>query len=368
MSDLDLSSLANDIPITLKSLVKPPRFNGGQSPDEQEYQSLVSQIQLYMANNALIAMPPSLWSLENLTVLSLRNNSIASIPSGIAKLTNLEELNLANNNLRWLPWELLQLLGPGKALKKLHVRPNPLFAGLQPNIINGKLDIPVSSIAYREYLAELRGSAGLDEDEEQEDDMPSRWLHKLLDGLWQLMGAVDAESLQKRGPQCLWDDEGANFVLRSFPIAVSEVAYFQKDGTSMTNRKAIRPSRLPQQASFVLADPYAVEQKVMAGSRVPSLLELAMTQCAASLEAEKRDLEQLLPSDTSVPVLRAINETYDTMAEGGRVCTSCSRSYIIPRTEWIEYWHCIPKNASAISAEEMFWPFLRRGCSWACVP
>jgi hypothetical protein len=369
LSDLQLSCLPNDVPIALQSLVKQPRFDtGSQSPDEHEYRSLASQIQLYLANNTLNALPPSLWSLENLTVLSIRNNGITSIPSGIAKLSSLEELNLANNKLRWLPWELLQLLGPGKSLTKLHVRPNPFFVGVEPNTVIGKLIMPGTVNEYQNQLMALRTCAGLADEEDKDKDLRSRWLHKLLAGLWQTMETVDSESLLERGPKCLWDQCGADFALRSFPIAISKVSYFRNDGTLQPTQEATPPSRSAQHIIYQPADPHEKITEHVRGSRVPSLLELAMGRCAASLEAERRDLEDLLPSDAPTPVLRAICETYETMAEGGRVCTSCSRRYIIPRTEWIEYWHCIPKNASAISSDEMFWPFLRRGCSWACVP
>jgi hypothetical protein len=70
--------------------------------------------------------------------------------------------------------------------------------------------------------------------------------------------------------------------------------------------------------------------------------------------------------------------------EGGdRKCTICSRPFIIPRTEWIEWWEISKSVAGAVVASaasplgrmenmrdafEKKVPLMRRGCSWLCVP
>jgi hypothetical protein len=126
LSDLGLLSLPPSIS-SLETLVRIPRYANA----EGFYESLQPAIQLFLANNALKKLPPAIFDLKGLTVLSLRNNNLASLPGSICRLTNLVELNVANNNLRYLPWELLQLLGPDKPLKKLHVKPNPLVKGVE---------------------------------------------------------------------------------------------------------------------------------------------------------------------------------------------------------------------------------------------
>lgn len=363
--NLAISKLSPEIPCLLKSLVTPPRFsNGSLAPHEQQFQSLVSKTQLYLANNLLTDLPATLWSVQNLTVLSLRNNGLVEIPGAIGQLRQLKELNLGNNKLRWLPWELLGLMGEER-LTKVHVRPNPFFVGFDVAAFPKYIDLPRTSAIYDSILADLRDSAGLGA-EGGDMDMPSRWLLRLLEGLWQTMKDLDGKSLSERGPKCLFDNEGIDFVLRSFPVASSEIAYLEADGTCVRQRNAPRPSRTPQHKNHVPADPYATMEMSIGTSRVPSLLELAMTRCADSLQAGNSGLKQLMPTDMPVPVMNAIDEVYDAINEGGRICTSCSRRYVIPRTEWVEYWHCIPKSASIINLDEMFWPFLRRGCSWAC--
>ncbi|KAI1784765.1 hypothetical protein LXA43DRAFT_901051 [Ganoderma leucocontextum] len=77
-------------------------------------------IQIYLANNFISKLPPELFRVNALTVLSLRSNELTFVPPQIAQLTALQELNLAQNKLRWLPAEML-----GMRLTKLTVSGNP---------------------------------------------------------------------------------------------------------------------------------------------------------------------------------------------------------------------------------------------------
>lgn len=43
----------------------------------------------------------------------------------------------------------------------------------------------------------------------------------------------------------------------------------------------------------------------------------------------------------------------------GQKCSVCRKIYVVPRTEWLEWW--------SVEGEGGL-PFLRRGCSWGCVP
>lgn len=353
------------MPSTLQSLVKIPRFfDSSHPPGEAEFQSLAAKIQIFLANNSLSYLPPSIWSLENLTVLSLRNNQLTSIPSGIGKLTNLVELNLANNKLRWLPWEILKLLGPGKSLTKLHIRPNPFFVGVKADVpfLTGKFTLPSESSAYEEKIKSLKDDMDVYNSNKSH---PARWLCKLMEGIHQTIQQVDRDVLSTHGPKCLWE-EPDRFASSCVYIASTSCWYLESDGMPTRTMKTFAPSRAPLTESYLLADPYQSQPKAAAQSRVPSLLELCMTQCAAS--PILRQLESLLPPDAPTPVLRALEETCVAVNDGGRICSVCSRSYQIPRVEWIEYWHCIPRNASTLSPEDIFLPFLRRGCSFACVP
>lgn len=84
--------------------------------------------------------------------------------------------------------------------------------------------------------------------------------------------------------------------------------------------------------------------------------------------------------------LSKILEDAQTLREaeaGDRKCTKCSRTFVIPRTEWIEWWEIAKAQetrglASAASPLRHFEnkrddmenvvPLMRRGCSWKCVP
>ncbi|VDC04255.1 unnamed protein product [Peniophora sp. CBMAI 1063] len=76
-------------------------------------------LELNLAANAIYALPPGLFALDNLTFLSLRGNRLEYLPPQIYRLRRLEVLNVSNNLLRYLPAELCEL-----PLKQLYVHPN----------------------------------------------------------------------------------------------------------------------------------------------------------------------------------------------------------------------------------------------------
>ncbi|KAI0351872.1 hypothetical protein OH77DRAFT_1429165 [Trametes cingulata] len=78
------------------------------------------ELQMFLANNVITRLPPELFRVSSLTVLSLRANALTTVPPQIAQLTSLQELNLAQNQLRWLPAEMLNM-----RLTKLSVAGNP---------------------------------------------------------------------------------------------------------------------------------------------------------------------------------------------------------------------------------------------------
>lgn len=109
-----------------------------------------------------------------------------------------------------------------------------------------------------------------------------------------------------------------------------------------------------------------------------SLLEIATQECARS--PFSGELRSLLPGDGPESVARLVDLATDVQAEGGRTCSVCRRSYIIPRTEWVEWWQlnwcCDSFQLPAAHEDDMprtlpkdnYVPILRRGCSWACRP
>ncbi|KAI0690213.1 hypothetical protein BC835DRAFT_1307995 [Cytidiella melzeri] len=70
---------------------------------------VLNEVNLLLGNNAITKLPVELFSLHNLTVLSMRNNLLTFLPPQIALLTNLRELNVAQNKLTYLPAEMLEM-------------------------------------------------------------------------------------------------------------------------------------------------------------------------------------------------------------------------------------------------------------------
>ena len=104
--------------------------------------------------------------------------------------------------------------------------------------------------------------------------------------------------------------------------------------------------------------------------RVPSLLELALRACYKAPQLSQ--LPFLLPEDVDVEhLIQLLKQTLYLKEAGGRECSVCGREYIVPRTEWVEWWCLLPPNSSgkhesALDRSGVPIPFLRRGCSWAC--
>ncbi|KAL8649677.1 MAG: hypothetical protein Q9226_005475 [Calogaya cf. arnoldii] len=127
LSHMGLFKLQESTLEPLKFLVA-ERSTSQHDAESQTFETLVPNLQLYLANNLLFQMPGQLFNLLNLTVLSLRQNNLIEIPSAIGDLVNLRELNVSNNRLRWLPHEVLQLLS--KNLKNYRFHPNPFIQPL----------------------------------------------------------------------------------------------------------------------------------------------------------------------------------------------------------------------------------------------
>ncbi|KAF9563977.1 L domain-like protein [Agrocybe pediades] len=78
---------------------------------------------MFLGQNNISKLPPELWTLHNLSILSLRNNQISYLPPEIGQLRNLQSLNVASNNLKYLPAELMTL----EKLTTLIIFPNPFI-------------------------------------------------------------------------------------------------------------------------------------------------------------------------------------------------------------------------------------------------
>ncbi|KAL8803724.1 MAG: hypothetical protein Q9182_002999 [Xanthomendoza sp. 2 TL-2023] len=121
-------------------------------------------------------------------------------------------------------------------------------------------------------------------------------------------------------------------------------------------------------------------------SKVPSLFEVSLRACYDSTQLGQLPLH--VPREAPESLTSALKRTWNLKQEGGQRCTICKSSYIIPRTEWIE-WRPLRGSAAVVPDPESlppsdgtrpdapsctsplvssFVPLLRRGCSWLCLP
>lgn len=79
--------------------------------------------QLYLTNNRLTYLPPSLFDFTKLNVLGLRHNKLRTIPQLLGNLVHLTDLSLGTNRLEYLPPQILDL----PLLHTFRAGPNPFM-------------------------------------------------------------------------------------------------------------------------------------------------------------------------------------------------------------------------------------------------
>ena len=285
----------------LKGFTKIPRVYDANPPDEQLYESLAPSIRLFLSQAKLSRVPREVFNLQDVTVLSLRNNDLVELPPQIDRLTNLVELNVSSNMLRWLPFGILKL----KKLQKLSVLPNPLhlWSGSSKEILRGAMEETVE------------------------------WAR--------------AENLSVPSP-------GYTFLLPLQLRAISQVAFLAIDGSGSsysTNTQNAHLSVIESWETYIPLAPTSGNN-----SKCQSLLEYALKTCSQA--SQFTQLPDLLGPNGPPAVLRMLQYAKDT---GSQCCTICGRQFIVPRTEWIEWWIVDPIPYFPI-------PLIRRGCTWSCIP
>lgn len=293
---------------------------------EEAYTPLQPFLRLFLFGCALTAVPGELFELDNLRVLSLRNNNVTEIPPAIRRLTMLQELNLSVNQLSTLPWELLWLIRRGD-LKLLVVHPNPLLRF-------GETDVA------QWHYANHKTSSGQDE----ASCLPT---------------TANNDSLRF---DC-YDGPPPEESWAPIHIATSAVRFLSMDGLSL--------SLLPPHARLPCSSEECGNATGPRSCRVPSLRELALLGLSQSSYLDQmQDFEmQCFPELTR----RLLRLARDVRLAGGRCCSVCHRSFVVARTEWLEWWDCStyenglkqPRRPGELLRPL---PFRRLGCSWACVP
>lgn len=299
-----MRNIPTDLLRPLQHLTKQPAVSDGPVNDEI-FTSLTPSLQLFLSGNSLKELTSEVFELGNLNVLSVRNNELVEIPGAIRKLTNLQEINLSVNQLTTLPWEIMWLIRKGD-LKQLTVHPNP-FLSLEAGDI--------------EHWHQENGSGG------------------------------DLRSCEYEGliPEEAW---------APVHIATGHVQRFDAEGMLVSTKAYDKLSSLTKQTQT---------------SRVPSLRELALLECNKAPYLDQFLADDATSAGYPEPVIELLRKAISVRNAGGMACSVCHRSFVIPRTQWIEWWDCTTyenglKSPRASGADLRPLPFLRRGCSWGCVP
>ncbi|MCJ1431585.1 hypothetical protein MMC27_000939 [Xylographa pallens] len=91
-------------------------------------------------------------------------------------------------------------------------------------------------------------------------------------------------------------------------------------------------------------------------AKTPSLFELALRACSAGPDFFQ--IIHLLPKDAAPHLWHTLKWAQDLDEGGGQLCSVCLKPFVMPRTIWVEWWDGLGNGHL---------PFLKRGCSWACV-
>ncbi|KAL4935672.1 hypothetical protein BDV06DRAFT_228605 [Aspergillus oleicola] len=325
---------------------------------EEVYSSLQPFLRLFLAGNALSTLPGELFELDALRVLSLRNNKLTQIPHAIRRLTKLQELNLSVNRLTVLPWELLWLIRKGD-LKQLTVRPNPLMQIGDEGVEIARWHFPFTPIPVQ----------GPEDEDEDEDDSEVGDENGNAIAMRELITNLKAVEYDGPPPEEAWapihvaTGPVQRFNAEGFPIPDTNPAT-----TSMPTLTSTYP-----QSQFLSTTP----------TRVSSLREAALLSFSKSSYFDT--IPPLSESDSDPDfdsgfyanfpplMLRLLRIARDVRSAGGRSCSVCHRSFVIARTEWVEWWDVSTyenglKGARSSGERLRALPFRRVGCSLGCLP
>lgn len=362
LTDLKLTNLSNETLKPLHQLIRHSHTNLTQPPSEDEFSPLTPSIQLFMSGNLLPSLPPELFKLINITVLSLRNNELNDIPPSIADLASLKELNIAQNNIKWLPWEMLDIMHCRGTHKQITVRPNPLVDPIEHFTSTSPLSrLKVTNSEYNEHLGRWGETSGAFFEKMKqwysEEDVPWSMRHELE--LRLKLGRLKRTNY-------LQEASGAGIELQLcreqlIYLASSAVRFFDVDGSLCRDIVSLKAMDEKDQFAAVV-DPLINRPTSLDTSSCPSLFESALRSIQSNFALQDpNDFPEDLPRTVSA----ALREAAKGAAYGNEKCAVCGQAFIIARAEWIEFWfNGFPAQGSL--TPETVVPFLRRACSWRC--
>ncbi|KAI9805347.1 MAG: hypothetical protein M1833_005800 [Piccolia ochrophora] len=329
LTDLGIRSLPSSLVAPLRYLTKHPQLDA-VPPSQEAYSPLVPSVKLFLSRNQLRHVPSAIFNLDNLTVLSLRNNNLLELPWAIGRMLNLIELNVGGNKLRCLPWEILNLLNTGR-LNVLSTHPNPFF---EPYLVSAQ---------GKETKEFERGAA--------------------------LLASVSEPPQSQRD---IIKQQTPSVPSNTEYLAGSMVTFFNPDGSHHRASPIFNASHQQDTVERLRVAPH--DYRPIAPSTInttPSLIELALQSCTRATRLP--DLSEYVPQDRSSSLFRLTHELDASREYGPRSCAICDRDYVLARTEWVEWRDCLPfgnmeQSLMQLAHGKYRVPFLRRGCSWRCVP
>ncbi|KAI1352718.1 hypothetical protein F5Y01DRAFT_313664 [Xylaria sp. FL0043] len=358
--DIDLSSLGAttipDGPISrLAELTLIPSVD-----KDVPFEQTNPELGVYLSKNRLIRAPGALFNLEHLTYLSLRNNKITELPPSIGNLRNLRELNLSLNRLRYLPGELLRLLEYPSRLSSLHIHPNPFHRpeSLPPSPKpdeRSNITIPKDIFIYLGpgSISLCSVNTGMTE--------ANAWQMLILARSPVQYSNSRGSVLSKFHLPCEQLDDHA----RSREFEEKQHVTVQTEDLSLLSTPHLqgRSSDIPSKSSHVL-----------------SLFELASK--SASRAAQIWDLASYFPPQAPSSVLQTIDRIAEQSTLNGNAgtlpCSICGRQITTPTAQWVEWWdiskaerkqsEILTLEPLSMNENENAIPFLKRGCSWNCIP
>lgn len=252
----------------------------------------------------------------------LAGNSLTKAPGELFELSSLKVLSLRNNKLTEIPPAIRQLT----SLQELNLSVNRL------RYLPWELLWLIRKGDLKQFIVRSNPLQQIDEDEAQ----VSQWhLSKSPDGSLRL------REYNRPIPEEAW---------APIHIATGPIRRFNMDGYPVTETPTTPGKK---------------------ESTVPSLREVALVSLNNSNffditpDSEIADFPDLM-----LRLLRSAREVKDA---GGRCCSICHRNFVLPRTEWVEWWDCSTyenglKGPRASGEKLQPLPFKRLGCSLACVP
>ena len=270
-------------------------------------------------------------SLQPFLRIFLPNNSLSTLHNDLFELSNLKVLSLRNNKLTELPSTIrrltaLQVLN--LSVNRLTCLPWELIKLIQRGELKHLTVRPNSFLPIEEaQIAEWHHNANKKQTEEPDEEFLSSQLQFNHD-----------ESSNIREP--FWD---------SIHVATGPTTFLNMEGNPVRESPPTSPS--------INAAPSLRELSLRTMSKLPYLEQ--------ATDEELAEYPALL-----VPLLRQAREV---RAAGGQPCSVCDREFVIPRTEWLEWWDITPcENGMKMprhSGEKLRpLPFRRFGCSLSCVP